>query len=57
MYADAETIAHAAAVIDGPVVVVAHSHGGIPTTQALPYLNNVRHISISPHCSSRPVSR
>jgi pimeloyl-ACP methyl ester carboxylesterase len=44
MYADAEVIAQAAAAIDGPVVVVAHSYGGIPTTQALPYARNVRRI-------------
>jgi hypothetical protein len=30
MYADAEVIAAAAAAIDGPIVVVAHSYGGIP---------------------------
>jgi alpha-beta hydrolase superfamily lysophospholipase len=34
MYADAEVIAQAAAAIGRPVVVVAHSYGGIPTTQA-----------------------
>jgi pimeloyl-ACP methyl ester carboxylesterase len=44
MYADAEAIAQAAAAIDGPVVVVAHSYGGIPTTQAFPYARNVRHL-------------
>ena len=44
MYADAEVIAQAAAAIDGPVVVVAHSYGGMPTTQALPYARNVRRI-------------
>lgn len=44
MHADAEVIAQAAAAIAGPVVVVAHSYGGIPTTQALPYARNVRRI-------------
>jgi pimeloyl-ACP methyl ester carboxylesterase len=44
MYADAEAIAQAAAAIEGAVVVVAHSYGGIPTTQALPYATNVRHL-------------
>jgi hypothetical protein len=44
MYADAEVIAQAAADIDGPVVVVAHSYGGVPTTQGLSYARNVRHI-------------
>jgi pimeloyl-ACP methyl ester carboxylesterase len=44
MYADAEVIAQAAAAVDGPVVVVAHSYGGIPTTQALTYVGNVRRI-------------
>jgi pimeloyl-ACP methyl ester carboxylesterase len=44
MYADAEVIAQAVAAIDGPVVVVAHSYGGIPTTQGLANARNVRHI-------------
>jgi pimeloyl-ACP methyl ester carboxylesterase len=44
MYADAEAIAQAAAAIDGPVVVVAHSYGGIPTTQGLAHAKNVRRI-------------
>ncbi len=44
MYADAEAIAQAAAAIDGPVVVVAHSYGGIPTTQAFPCAKNIRRL-------------
>ena len=44
MYADAEVIAQAAAAIDGPVVVLAHSYGGVPTTQGLSEARNVRRI-------------
>jgi pimeloyl-ACP methyl ester carboxylesterase len=44
MYADADVIAQAVAAIDGPVVVVAHSYGGIPTTQGLTNARNVRNI-------------
>ena len=44
MYADAEVIAQAAAAIDGPVVVLAHSYGGVPTTQGLSEAGNVRRI-------------
>jgi pimeloyl-ACP methyl ester carboxylesterase len=44
MHADADVIAGAAAAIDGPVVVVAHSYGGIPTTQAFGGVGNVRRI-------------
>lgn len=43
MYADAEVIAQAVAAVDGPVVV-AHSYGGVPTTQALANAPNVRKI-------------
>jgi len=41
MYADAKVIAAAARAIDGPVVVVAHSYGGVPTTQGLSHIDNV----------------
>jgi pimeloyl-ACP methyl ester carboxylesterase len=44
MHADADVIAQAAAAIDGPVVVVAHSYGGVPATQALSDANNVKRI-------------
>jgi pimeloyl-ACP methyl ester carboxylesterase len=44
MYADADVIARAVAAIDGPVVVVAHSYGGVPATQALSDAENVRRI-------------
>ncbi|MFF7209042.1 alpha/beta hydrolase [Streptomyces sp. NPDC008238] len=35
MYSDAAAVRAAVEAVDGPVVVVAHSYGGIPTTQAL----------------------
>jgi pimeloyl-ACP methyl ester carboxylesterase len=41
MYSDAAAIAAAVSAIDGPVVVVAHSYGGIPATQALAGADNV----------------
>lgn len=44
MYKDAEAIAVAAAAIDGPVVVVAHSYGGIPATQGLAGASNVQRL-------------
>jgi pimeloyl-ACP methyl ester carboxylesterase len=44
MYSDAEVIARAAKAIDGPVVVLAHSYGAVPTTQALAGTSNIRHI-------------
>jgi len=44
MHADADVIARAAAAIDGPVVVVAHSYGGVPTTQAFQQPGNVARI-------------
>jgi pimeloyl-ACP methyl ester carboxylesterase len=44
MYADAEVIARAAAAIDRPLVVVAHSYAGVPTTQALSDAQNVERI-------------
>lgn len=40
---DADAIADAIAAIDGPVVVVAHSYGGVPTTQGA-LAENVQHI-------------
>ncbi|RKT36133.1 pimeloyl-ACP methyl ester carboxylesterase [Microbacterium sp. AG1240] len=40
---DADAITAAIAAIDGPVVVVAHSYGGVPTTQAAT-ADNVQHI-------------
>ncbi|GGO02577.1 alpha/beta hydrolase [Micromonospora parathelypteridis] len=44
MHQDASLIRDAVAVIDGPVVVVAHSYGGIPTSQALAGIDNVQRI-------------
>src|SRR5690242_20031242 len=44
MYGDAKLVADAAAAIDGPVVVLAHSYGGVPTTQALGAAPNVQRI-------------
>ncbi|MDX3772305.1 MULTISPECIES: alpha/beta hydrolase [unclassified Streptomyces] len=44
MYSDAAAIKSAVEAIDGPVVVVAHSYGGIPTTQALVETSNVKSI-------------
>lgn len=41
---DAATVRDAVAKIDGPVVVVAHSYGGVPTTQGVAGLPNVTHI-------------
>jgi pimeloyl-ACP methyl ester carboxylesterase len=44
MHSDAEAIAQAVEAIDRPVVVVAHSYGGLPTTQGLTNTRNVRHL-------------
>jgi pimeloyl-ACP methyl ester carboxylesterase len=44
MHADAQVIAQAVDAIDDPTVVVAHSYGGIPTTQGLRNARNVRSI-------------
>lgn len=41
---DVRTVRDAVDAIDGPVVVVAHSYGGVPTTQALVGAANVTHI-------------
>ncbi|MFJ5260469.1 alpha/beta hydrolase [Streptomyces sp. NPDC088387] len=41
---DAAVVAHAVAEIDGPVVVVAHSYGGVPVTEALGSAANVRRV-------------
>ena len=43
MQADADAVSDAVAAIDGPVVVVAHSYGGVPTTQGAS-AENVQHI-------------
>ncbi|SCF45675.1 alpha/beta fold hydrolase [Micromonospora mirobrigensis] len=44
MYDDARVIRAALDSIDGPVVVVAHSYGGVPVTQATGGAGNVAHI-------------
>ena len=43
MQADADTVATAISAIDGPVVVVGHSYGGVPVTQAATS-STVKHI-------------
>jgi pimeloyl-ACP methyl ester carboxylesterase len=43
MQADADAVSDAIAAVDGPVVVVAHSYGGVPTTQGA-LADNVQHI-------------
>jgi len=43
MQDDARVIAEALEAIDGPVVVVAHSYGGVPTTEAIAGASNVAH--------------
>ncbi|MEU7583476.1 alpha/beta hydrolase [Streptomyces sp. NPDC041068] len=44
MHDDAEEIAARLRKIDGPVVVIAHSYGGIPATQAITDATNVVHL-------------
>jgi pimeloyl-ACP methyl ester carboxylesterase len=44
MLDDAQAVRDAVDAVDGPVVVVAHSYGGVPTTQGLAGAANVAHI-------------
>jgi pimeloyl-ACP methyl ester carboxylesterase len=44
MYADAALIRETVEANDGPVVVVAHSYGGVPTTEALAGVSQVRRL-------------
>jgi pimeloyl-ACP methyl ester carboxylesterase len=44
MQDDAQTVLRELEIIDGPVVVVAHSYGGIPVTQAVAEAGNVSRI-------------
>jgi pimeloyl-ACP methyl ester carboxylesterase len=44
LYADVEIVRRAIDSVDGPVVVVAHSYGGVPTTEATAGAGNVAHI-------------
>lgn len=41
LYTDAEAVRAAVAVVDGPVIVCAHSYGGVPVTEGLVGLPNV----------------
>ncbi|WP_433296291.1 alpha/beta hydrolase [Pseudonocardia sp. CA-142604] len=41
---DAQVIREAIGDMDGPLAVVAHSYGGVPTTQATPGAENVQHL-------------
>lgn len=41
---DAAAVRQAIEGVDGPVVVLAHSYGGIPTTEAAAGLPNVKHV-------------
>ncbi|MDH2393554.1 alpha/beta fold hydrolase [Streptomyces sp. HNM0663] len=43
MHADARAVRESLEAIDGPVVVVGHSYGGIPVTQAIADAPNVSH--------------
>ncbi|MGW6936542.1 alpha/beta hydrolase [Lentzea sp. NPDC054927] len=44
MHDDAEVVSEAIKAINGPAIVVAHSYGGIPATQAAAGQPNVRHL-------------
>jgi pimeloyl-ACP methyl ester carboxylesterase len=44
MYDDAAMLGEVVDAIDGPVVVVAHSYGGIPVTEALAHAPNVERL-------------
>ncbi|MCW7947294.1 hypothetical protein AAW14_36440 [Streptomyces hygroscopicus] len=44
IHMDAQTIRETLEDIEGPVVVVGHSYGGIPVTQAIADAPNVRHV-------------
>ncbi|WP_433293630.1 alpha/beta hydrolase [Pseudonocardia sp. CA-142604] len=44
LYDDAAAVTTAVAAIDGPVVVLAHSYGGHPVTQAVASAGNVRRL-------------
>jgi pimeloyl-ACP methyl ester carboxylesterase len=44
MYDDARILRETVARIDGPVVVTAHSYGGVVATEALSGLGNIAHI-------------
>ncbi|MEU0186909.1 alpha/beta hydrolase [Streptomyces sp. NPDC006207] len=44
LYDDAEAVAKAIAVVGGPTVVVGHSYGGCPVTEAAAAAGNVEHM-------------
>jgi pimeloyl-ACP methyl ester carboxylesterase len=44
LYDDVEIVRQAIADVNGPVVVAAHSYGGVPTTEATAGADNVAHI-------------
>lgn len=44
MYDDADAVRREVDAVDGPVVVLAHSYGGIPTAQGLTGAGNVDHL-------------
>jgi pimeloyl-ACP methyl ester carboxylesterase len=44
MYADAKAIREAVTAIQGPVLAVAHSYGGVPATEGLAGLSHVSHL-------------
>jgi pimeloyl-ACP methyl ester carboxylesterase len=41
---DVEAIGEVLNAIDGPVMLVAHSYGGVPATEAAAHANNVQHV-------------
>ncbi|MEW2515970.1 alpha/beta hydrolase [Streptomyces sp. NPDC046870] len=44
MYEDAQAVKDLALAVDGPVVVCAHSYGGVPVSEGLAGISTVKHI-------------